>query len=95
MDTTAVASNTRHPGDNERLVLEEVQVPPFLFDGVVNLAATRFARWTRKGGALPEIYVKSQLTLGGIEIGLGHLPGRDQAKSGGEKWVGVHADTLG
>jgi len=95
MDSTPITSNAWHPGDNERFVLEEVHVPPFLLNRIVDLAVTDLAGRAREGRSLAEVDVQSQLSLGGIEVGPGHLPRWDQAKCGREEWVGVHANTLG
>ena len=51
MDATPITSYPGHAGDDERLMLEEVHVPPFLLDDVMDRAATGMARWIREGGA--------------------------------------------
>ena len=95
MDATPITPSPGYTGDDERLVLEEVHVPPFRIDGVMDLAATSMARWAWEGRVLLEVDMELEFAIGCLEVGTGDLPRRDEAEGGGEQRVGVHADTLG
>ena len=95
MDAALIAVNPRYTGDDERLVLKEVQVPPCLLNRVVHLAPPALTRWTAEGRALLEVHVNPELTQGDLKVGAGNQPRRDESKGGGEQRVGVHIENLG
>ncbi len=96
-DQSHTATRAIDPWDashDERLMLEEVHMPPPLLDGVVNSAVLSTAVRTRKAGTRLEIHLHLQEALLRTEVRTYYAPRRYQTKGGSEERVGVHAHTL-
>ena len=89
LDAVFVAVAARYPGRQVGRVLEEVQMPPGPFLGVVGLAWNSADR-TREGRALLEVDPDVQPALAQIEVQRGYLPGGLKSECRLEKLVCVH-----
>jgi len=78
MNAVLGAAYARHPGREKRFVLEEVQVPPGLRLGVLDLTALRSALRARESGALVKVDTQLQATLLVIKVAVHNTPWRHE-----------------
>ena len=88
-----------HGGVDERLVLEEVQVPPHAFPRVMHraggLAASRLGATEARAGLEADRDVQLLTAVSRVpEVHGPHLPGRSKLQRGGERTRGIHASNL-
>jgi hypothetical protein len=89
-DATGRTFDSGNPGDDECLMLEEIEMSPSLFIGIIDRTTRFAARGAGEFGAVGIGNSQIKLSRIGHELGLNDMPWRDQAKSLGKERVGVH-----
>ena len=93
------ARHARHPGMDERLVLEEVQVAPHPFPGIVRrarrLAASRLGAVETRAGRETDRDMQFAFAVRPVaELHARHPPRVGQLQGGGEQRSGIHTTKL-
>ncbi len=93
-DAAGTTGDTRHTSADECLMLEHVEMPPFLLNRVVHRTIGYLALRTAEPRYSREIDAQAQHPLARVELRALDLSGRTQTEGDGEERVGVHADTV-
>ena len=89
------AGDARGARGQERLMLEEVEVPPGLLDGVVHGASGGLALRAVEAGAGLEVELDVEALVGGVEVGRGDEPRRGDAEGELKEVIVAHAAPWG